>query len=327
MAKILNEIRKYDIPFTPGDTRKDTFPFTIPPGETFHGSRLTIISPLHRSKAKIISQPRPGQTGNVEIVVNWECPRNSAVKYQIEAFTRPDNLPAGAEKSITRQMTKFRPSKHGFRFKNKFTGPTYLDTIFGRFKAGDASEGLCGGMVFSALDYFNEGISIPTVKDLPAHKELYDYVFKRLIESFDVPNGPLKYIQLMHPKYPDAKKLGGIFGLIPVGRAWRMIREEWPKIKEKLDDGEPCPLGLILIKSTNVMKLGENHQVLAYGYDLIDDELTLYIYDPNNPENDNVTLSLKIGNPERKIKISCSHHEKVYCFFMEHYTFSEPPRV
>jgi hypothetical protein len=226
-------------------------------------------------------------------------------------------------------MTNFSPSENGFRFDNQFPPgtPTYINLLTVRIKVGDASKGLCGGMVFSALDYFNEGIPIPTINNLTGHTEHYDYVFKRLFDSFDLPFGPWNYIELMHPKYPDGKRSRGRYGGIPESRAWRMIRVEWPKIKKNLDDGIPCPLGLVLIKSTDWKRLGENHQVLAYGYELIKDELTLYIYDPNRPRDDNITLRLNIGNPERATKVRYSHHENAYCFFMEHYAPSKPPHA
>lgn len=326
MTKILNEIRERSAFFSPVRKREDIFPIKIPPGEEFHSSRLTVLSAWPRSKAKIVSQPPRGKTGKAEIAIKWQCPRSSMVKYQIEAFSRPSNQTVDATKLITRQMTRFLPSKNGFHFINRFEKiPTHLNTFFGRIKVGDASNGLCGGMVFAALDYFNAGMSIPKVKNLPKNRKHFDYVVKRLIDSFDLPLGPLNYIELMHPKYPDGKTSRGRYGAIPAGRAWRMIRVEWPKIKMKLDAGIPCPLGLVRIKSTNLKLLGKNHQVLTYGYELVNDELTLYIYDPNYPGNDQVTMKLNIGDPDHPTKISYWHNEKVNCFFMGDYAFSMPP--
>lgn len=71
--------------------------------------------------------------------------------------------------------------------------------------------------------------------------------------------------------------------------------------------------------------LGENHQVLAYGYELAGDDLTLFIYDPNFHNNDDITLKLKIENPEHKLNISYWDNKPVYCFFQTNYTFSMPP--
>jgi hypothetical protein len=47
--------------------------------------------------------------------------------------------------------------------------------------------------------------------------------------------------------------------------------------------GHPAPLGLIKVKSTDPRQLEEDHQVLAYGFDLVAGILTLRLYDPNQP--------------------------------------------
>ena len=259
MTKILNEIRERSALFSPRGDREDAFSASIPSGEAYEGSRLTILSAWPYAEADILSQPTPGQTGNAEVVVNWQCRRNSLLRYQIEAFSRAGASPVGTARPVTRQMTGFLPSLHGYRFDNRFNPtPTYLNTPLGPIKIGDASKGLCGGMVFSALDYFSAGMEIPTDEDLPANRDLFDYVVKRLLQSFNLPAGPLNYIELMHPRYPDGKSTRGRYGFIPAGRSWRMIRVEWPKIKLRLDAGIPCPLGLVRIKSTSLKRLGEN---------------------------------------------------------------------
>ena len=326
MTKILNEIRERSPLFSTGGDREDTFSVPIPPGEAYAGSRLTILSAWPYAEAGITSQPAPGQTGNAEVAVSWQCQRNSLLKYQIEAFSRPEAGPAGTGQPVTRQMTDFVPSEHGYSFDNRFDPtPTYLNTPLGPIKIGDASKGLCGGMVFSALDYFSAGMEIPPDEDLPANRELFAYVVKRLLQSFNLPTGPLTYIELMHPRYPDGKSTRGRYGFIPAGRSWRMIRVEWPQIKLRLDAGIPCPIGLVRIKSTSLKRLGENHQVLAYGYELSGDDLTLHLYDPNYHERDDVTLSLNIAAPDHATEVAYFRDETVYCFFMEHYDFAMPP--
>ena len=52
----------------------------------------------------------------------------------------------------------------------------------------------------------------------------------------------------MNPRYPDGVNTAGRFGTTSYGRAWRMIRQEWPIIKAKIDLGQACPLGLVFIK-------------------------------------------------------------------------------
>ena len=52
------------------------------------------------------------------------------------------------------------------------------------------------------------------------------------------------------------------------GLAHRTIVDEWPKVKADIDNGHPSPLDLIEVYSFDPTLLGENHQVLAYGYEL-----------------------------------------------------------
>jgi len=71
--------------------------------------------------------------------------------------------------------------------------------------------------------------------------------------------------------------------------------------------------------------MGENHQVVVYGYILDDTDLTMRLYDPNSPNNDNVTMSLSIADPEHTTTVTNSVVTNVHCFFRPSYTFSSPP--
>ena len=108
------------------------------------------------------------------------------------------------------------------------------------------------------------------------------------------------------------------------GRAWRMVRLEWPAIRGDLDRGILSPLGLVRTKSRDPRDLGANHQVLAWGYDLEGTRLTLRLYDPNHPDDDQVTMSLDIGRPRRPTPVTCSHGGTVWCFFRTGYHFKDP---
>src|SRR5262249_25444230 len=80
------------------------------------------------------------------------------------------------------------------------------------------------------------------------------------------------------------------------------------------------------VKSHDPFQLGENHQVLAYGYDLVGTDLTIRIYDPNFPDVDNATISLNIGDPSHTTDVHRSHgSQPIYCFFAVDYTFVVPP--
>jgi hypothetical protein len=79
--------------------------------------------------------------------------------------------------------------------------------------------------------------------------------------------------------------------------------------------------------------LGHCHQVLAYRYNLDDsNNLTLWVYDPNDPGDDDSTILLNISNAEANLAISApsieSHIEQpayaIRGLFRSQYTFSSP---
>ena len=333
MTKILNETCQHGAFFSSQEKEEEKFKIHTPPGEVFHSCRLTILETHMGASARIATQPSPGDTGDLEVVVEWQCEGIAMIKYQLEAFTISDtSSPLAGKESATRQMTDFLPSINGFHFDNIFESVPPLKLI-GDLRYGDASKGLCGGMVYAALDYFIAGLDIPSIpkEDLslrygsPLHGSIFDYIGKRLFSSFDVPSGVWNFIELMDPNFPNFQRRKGVLGLSPRSRAWRMVRQEWPIIKAKLDAGQPCPLGLICIKSSDLKRLGENHQVLVYGYDLVGSDLTLFIYDPNIHDDNDITLNLNIADPEHRIPLTYSGPQNVNCFFHMNYAFTMPP--
>ena len=174
----------------------------------------------------------------------------------------------------------FLPSTRGFRFANDFPHvPVRRIGVSGvlSIPIGDASNGLCGGMAFAVRDYFEAGREPPADTSAPGSGPLFDYLCDRLFDSFDLPLGPARYLELMSPLLADGEGWWSRMGLAPHGRAWRMVCDEWPRVRTDIDAGHPSPLGLIEVKSSNPMDLKHDHQVLAYGYDLIDGVLTLRI--------------------------------------------------
>ncbi len=130
----------------------------------------------------------------------------------------------------------------------------------------------------------------------------------------------------MSPALPDGETTWSRIGLAPHGRAWRMVNQEWPKVKDDIDSGHSSPLGLVRIRSTNPFDLKENHQVLAYGYDLSGSSVTLRLYDPNQPDRDDVTLSLSLADPSRTAGLAVAPPgPKVFAFFRVSYERSTPP--
>jgi hypothetical protein len=223
----------------------------------------------------------------------------------------------------------FVPSSSGFHFNNTFPRvPLRFIGIPGliRIPIGDASNGLCGGMAFATRDYFEAGRSSPRVTTPPRSGHLFDYLVARLLDSFNLPFGPARYLELMNPALPDGEPLLRWAGLGPHGRAWRMAREEWPKVRSDIDAGHPSPLGLVLTKSLDPFDLKKNHQVLAYAYELEGERLTLRLYDPNHADRNDVSLSVGLADPRRPANAILSPRStRVYSFFRVDYRPSTPP--
>jgi hypothetical protein len=228
----------------------------------------------------------------------------------------------------------FLPSQRGLHFVNSFANvPLKTIDIAGvQVPIGNAANGLCGGMVFAACDYFAAGVLPPADVESPSSGPLFDYLVNRLVDSFNLfglPPGPMRYLQLMNPALPDGETWLSRVGLAPHGRAWVMIKQEWPKIRAEIEAERLCPIGLVKIKSADPFALGLNHQVLVYGYDLQGDELTLRLYDPNEPDDDNVTLLLNMADPRHATPVHYSHplpgYPDVYAFFRVTYMPAPPP--
>lgn len=229
----------------------------------------------------------------------------------------------------TRMVPGFLPSASGFAFANAFPHvPVRRIGIPGVVSVpiGDASNGLCGGMAFAARDYFEAERPPPEDTEPPERGELFDYLVDRLFDSFDLPLGPARYLEQMNPLLSDGETVWTRLGVVPHGRAWRMVRREWPAIRAEIDGGHPAPIGLVRVKSADPFELKRNHQVLVYGYDLEGTALTLHLYDPNRPRDDHVTLSLSLANPWATTTVLVfPAGPTVFGFFRVPYTAALPP--
>lgn len=182
--------------------------------------------------------------------------------------------------SASASVSNFLPSVNGFPFQNHWPSEPDLSIPFigGPIKIGDASKGLCGGMAYAVRDYFEDGQPVPTDPNNPAlHTPLYNFIVRRLFDSFDIPAGVAKYMTWQLPTRHQFEDT---------------VKHEWPTIKAGIDAGQLVCLGLIRARSFSPGDLGKNHQVLAYGYDVDDaGNVTLHLYDPNHARHDDVTLS------------------------------------
>jgi hypothetical protein len=229
----------------------------------------------------------------------------------------------------SRSVPGFLPSESGFHFPNAFPRvPVRRIGIPGvvSLPIGDASDGLCGGMAFAVRDYFEASRPPPPDTSPPSDGPLFDYLVQRLLDSFHLPYGPARYLELMNTALPDGETWLTRIGALPHGRAWRALRVEWPKVRTAIDQGHPAPLGLVRIKSLNPFDLKHNHQVLAYGYELTGDSLLLRIYDPNFPDRDDVTLSIRPLDPSRPVLMTgFPSSGPVHAFFAVDYRPIPPP--
>jgi hypothetical protein len=233
---------------------------------------------------------------------------------------------------MTSVRVGFTAADNGFRFANRFPHRPIRRFQLGSVATldiGDAANGLCGGMSFAARDLFEHHRTPPPDTDAPASGPLYDYLVDRQIDSFDDGIVPVRFFSLMSPTRPDREPLWaqllGTIGFDRHSRTYVMVHEEWPAIKRDLDEGHLSALGLVRAVSLDPTMLGQNHQVLAYGYDLDGTQLAIRIWDPNWPRDDDVTLSLDISDPRGAVVPRYSKPDPTtVCFFRAPYQGRDP---
>ena len=144
------------------------------------------------------------------------------------------------------------------------------------------SYGMCGGMAYTSLDYWNAKAAVPygdtsadqPMRTAPSQASLRSTIWQRLIDSL-TGGGCLQQTikwSLVLNQVPPA--LGGGAGTL---LSW--TAQEWLKIKANIDAGKPCPIGLLY----NNRDIWDQHQILVYGYDLLPNGAKLYVYDNNFP--------------------------------------------
>ena len=197
-----------------------------------------------------------------------------------------------------------------------------VDTHLGRISIGNAAGGLCGGMVFVVLDYWHGGMLPPATRP-EVGEPLYRQIVRRLIDSWDLPAGVARYYECMNQ--PDGDKVIDVLGrriVIHRGLARRSVQTQWPQIRADLDRGIPVPLAVVTVASARPADLALNHQVLAYGYDRTGTEVSLWVYDPNRGQRDDVWI--RFGEGARSGSTAFTHNldisHPVRGFFRSEYT-------
>jgi hypothetical protein len=223
----------------------------------------------------------------------------------------------------------FLPSRHAFAFTNSWPPAPALEipTPLGTLGIGNAARGLCGGMVFAALDYWYAGIVPPAAAPAPG-SPLFRYVVRRLVESWRIPRGVARYYQWM--TLPDGDLpvlLHGHRVLTQRGVSRRTTGAEWPRVRASLDRGIPVPLGLVTVASPNPLLLGHNHQALAFGYAVSGRQVILRVYDPNAGQQDDVGIWFDTSSGSKSVTFrhNLSLDRPVRGFFQAAYSPAIPP--
>jgi arylamine N-acetyltransferase len=184
--------------------------------------------------------------------------------------------------------------------------------------------GLCGGMSYAALDYFNLNWVVdrgyPGVEPQRSSMEarmLRDYIWTRLIDSLagGVAQTTLEWLALLH-FIPEGSG-GGAAELL------KRSKTQWDVLKGHIGAGEPWPIGLIGTTSNPM----HDHQVVAYGYeDNGDNSGLIWIYDNNHPDQE-VTINLDFGGTELQAEESHPNANRgpLKGFFCEPYAAKVPP--
>lgn len=208
---------------------------------------------------------------------------------------------------ISTKITKripFDPEKDGFHFVNAFKiSPKIL-----KLQLDDWNMGFCGGMSAAARRHFLKKTKIEQDTITPkSGSPLFNQLLKRQKKST-----PASLIAQMYD-WQSAPNSGDWWRKPSIGQR---TKNEWPKLKNELDQGFPTII--VLIRSHGYFAdPTKNHQVLAYGYeyDPSKKDLVIFVYDPNKPDLESV-LSMNLGLPEGKLYFRDSSSRRSRGFFV-----------
>lgn len=217
---------------------------------------------------------------------------------------------------MAKARTGFVPVDNGFRFVNyfEFRFPVKYSLPFtGQLDLNDIVFGLCGGMCFSALDYFYAN-QVPPSDEHPEklNGKLFTYLCQRQLDSLSLQ----VVIKILDWMLNEDRVI-----------STRMARYEIPKLRRSLDKGQPAVLCLIRVQG-----LGDptrNHQVLATAYEVESStgDLIVDLYDPNYPGRDS-SLRIRQSQTGANRSIVQSTGEQARGFFIVPYkarrTFPRP---
>ncbi|XUU60358.1 hypothetical protein ACRAQ6_12445 [Erythrobacter sp. HA6-11] len=217
--------------------------------------------------------------------------QSSSKKQQQRILIPTKKLPVivpQVEARNTLRMTTFDPERHGFNFGNRFR-----NNFISEFDV--RTGGLCGGMVYTALDYWKAGKPIPQQTWLPTEgSTLQSYIYNRQVLSI-VRNGD-RWAELAINPFGERNNEFWRWGM--EGKQGGQIEV----LKRYIDAGNPVPLSMRGCGED----CSDDHQILAIGYDMgrykgdlgqFQTDFKIFVYDPNRP---NVRRILRSDPAKRK---------------------------
>lgn len=277
-----------------------------------------------------------GNTFHIWAPENWEVTHSGGQGHSAELEIR-------LRRTARRSVPKFHAKGRGFAFTNYWDGDLPVISLgflwnklfdslpgpLGELGIGRvvdenwatitrADAGLCGGMVYTVMDYYAAHLLPPEQKMAPNSRNdaLFEFIRDRLWDSFDVGGEGHRFLGYSSPHYPNGDE--GVIQAVGLtrGRSWITYREAWPQIQQDIDAGNLSPVGLI---QTDNLDIGSNHQVLAYAYEKSGQWVTLFIYDPNEAQQE-IALKFNITETDGEVHITRiggkpANDHRIFCFF------------
>lgn len=205
--------------------------------------------------------------------------------------------------------TKFAARDDGFRFANAFDPrPRRAMPLLKRLTPEQLVIGLCGGMCYAALDYQNSGQPIPRFDRVETlTPALARYLYRRQIESMS----PLLLLRLANWLLRDDEYVGR-----------KTCEVELARMRSLINVGLPAVL--CLVRTRGLADPTGNHQVIATGYEEIEDGwLRIRLYDPNHPGSEPALIVPERWYPGAPMGQTTG--ENLRGFFVMAYAPAHPP--
>lgn len=277
-----------------------------------------------------------GNTFHIWAPPNWEVTHSGGQGHHAELEIR-------LRRTARRSVPNFNSHGRGFRFTNYWDenlpvislgflwnrlfeslpgplGELGIDRLIDEnwLPITHANAGMCGGMMYAIMDYYAFHLLPPTRKTAPDSRNdtLFEYIKARLWDSFDVTGEGHRFLGYSSPHYPNGDE--GVIQSVGLtrGRSWITYREAFPIIQADIDAGKLAPVGLV---QTDNLDIGNNHQVIAYAYEKSGQDVTLFIYDPNEAQQE-IALKFNITATDGEVHVTRlggdpKNDHRIYCFF------------